>query len=119
LKIKDFLFLNSGNSIHNPNSVRFYEEVLKAGDAVKNILSSGLSLHLIFLKEKIKDWENLGRVKKVSSVPLIVNPLSVAEKLNKDTREIKLRPLLDMSRFINPRIVKHHSHLDNLDYCEP
>ena len=24
-----------------------------------------------------------------------------------------------MSRFINPRIVKHHSHLDNLDYCEP
>ena len=33
--------------------------------------------HSIFLKEKIKEWEKLGRVKKVSSVPLIVNPLSV------------------------------------------
>ena len=83
--MKDFHFLNSGNNINNHNSLRFYEEVLKAEDAVKNILSSGLSLHLIFLKEKIKDWENLGRVKKVSSVPLIVNPLLVAEKLIKIT----------------------------------
>ena len=114
---------------------------MKAGTAVIDILSSGLSLqfkpgqvpnhfyeednnnsakkHSVFLKEKIKEWEKLGRVKRVSSAPLIVNPLSVAEKLNKETREIKLRPVLDMSRFINPRIVEHHSHLDNLDYCEP
>jgi len=44
IESQGFSFSNSGNCIHNTKSVRFYAEVLKAGTAVIDILSSGLSL---------------------------------------------------------------------------
>lgn len=135
-----FTYQSSNNSIHQKNNIQFYQDILKADVSVIKILTEGLTLqfkpglvpvepyeepnnnsantHVQFLREKIAHWESLGRVKKVSEVPLVVNPLSVAEKFNKETKELKLRPVIDMSRFLNQRILKHHVHLENLDFCE-
>ena len=73
----------------------------------------------LFIFETIQTWEKLGRVKKVQDQPLIVNPLTVAQKLDTENMSTKLRLVIDMSRCINPLVDNEHVKLDSLDYSEP
>ena len=64
-------------------------------------------------------WQELGTVKEVFHPPLVINPLSVVEKYDPATDTIKLRPVIDMSRYINPLLQDFHVKLDDLTFSEP
>jgi len=127
-------------SIHSIHSQYFYANVLKADSFVLNILENGLKLpfkdtavihnyeednnrsaqsKLDIVQDTIDKWERQGKVIKVTEKPLIVNPLSLVEKVDYITKESKFRVVIDMSRYINPLIAVEPVKLDDLSYSEP
>ena len=74
---------------------------------------------LNFVRDTLKKWEKLGRVKKVLQPPLVINPLSVVKKFDVASQKVKKRLVIDMSRYLNPLIANEHVKLDYLDYSEP
>ena len=139
-KLKDQGFHNSG-SIHSHLNIKFYEQILKADDLVLGLLRNGLKPpfknkhqqintyfeannkscigHEKFLWETVVAWQELGTVKEVFHPPLVIYPLSVVEKYDSATDTIKLRPVIDMSRYINPLLQDFHVKLDDLTFSEP
>ena len=46
------------------------------------------------------EWQKQGKVSEVKQPPLVINPMSVVEKWDFEKGENKLRPVIDMSRYI-------------------
>jgi hypothetical protein len=63
-------------------------------------------IHGEAVTEKLAKWLSEGYVEEVKVKPHCCNSLSVVEKMDPDTKEIKKRVIVDMSRHIN----NHLSH---------
>ena len=57
------------------------------------------SMHL--LRPIIKQWEDEGKVLKVKDCPWCINPLSVISQKSSETGQVKVRPVIDLSRHVN------------------
>ena len=65
-------------------------------------------------------WQESGTDTEVSHPLLVINPLSVFEKYDSAaTATTKLRPVTDMSRYINPLLQDFHVKLDDLTFSAP
>jgi hypothetical protein len=71
------------------------------------------------VQKKLQEWIKQGHVTELESQPHCCSPLSVAEKLDSDTRLVKKRVVLDMSRHVNRYLVKQNVQLDDLVISEP
>ena len=136
---KSFSDITGKRSIHDEESIKFYEKSLDCKDKfVLSVLKHGLLLpfseevaeyeeennksaqiNLNFLREKIKKWEEQKYVRRVETKPYCVSPLSVAEKTDLKTQETKKRPCLDLSRHVNKYLQDWPTKLSNLDSSAP
>ena len=129
--------LDSSTSIHSERSVQFYREILKADSWVLETLENHYKIPFFktptpyyeknnqsaiqnkkFLWKKICEWEEKGFCLKVSHKPFCCNPMTVSEKRNSQTGEIKLRPCMDFSRHVNKYITDQPVRLSNLAEAE-
>ena len=127
-------------SIHSDLSIQFYKNILRADNFCLEILRHGLSLplrsgvvvqnyhepnnssclkNLSFVSETVNKWLQAGKVKQVSEKPLVVNPLSVADKYDIVSGKIKQRLVIDMSRYFYDLICNKHVKLYSLEFSEP
>ena len=124
-------------SILESESIRFSQEVLKAGSWQTNVLKNGLSLDFVSrpgmyreknnksavknmdtLKEKVAEWLADGHIQKVKHAPWCTNPMSVAVKFDPVRDETKFRPVIDLSRHVNKHVKVSHVKLDDLTVAE-
>ena len=131
-------FVKTGEkSIHSKESIRFAEEVLKVGPWHKRVLEEGLKLefekepgkyreannksaleNLPVLKEKVEEWLQGGHVEKLDSPAWCTNPMTVAVKYDPIKGETKMRPCIDLSRYVNKHLKKSHVKMDDLTVAE-
>ena len=120
-KIHKTLEIISGKrSIHSPSSLKYYKEELGANQYVMTILEQGLKFPFRQLPDnyeeknnrsvqdnerlvwdKMMEWEEAKYIRRVTVKPKCVNPLSVSEKFDLQTKKLKRRLCLDMSRYVN------------------
>ena len=124
-------------SIHNPESIRFWQEIIGAENWVLEILMNGLTpnfssppsnyaednnqsakKYMDILREKVTQWTEEGHVKKIDHPPRFINPMTVATKVDVKTGKIKYRPCIDMSRCLNKTLNQPKVTLDTLSVCE-
>lgn len=125
------------SSIHNSGAVEFTEKVLKAPVWIVNTLRNGLDLvsnnvfpkkyfeknnksavkHMPEMAKKFQDYEKEGKVLRLKSRPNICNPLTMAVK--ETDGQVKFRPVIDMSRMVNPRLPDRPIKLSDLSFFEP
>ena len=105
---KCFETITGKNSIHNPISIKYYKQELEANQYVITILEQGLKFPFKqlpsdyeknnnksardnekLLWDKIMEWEQENYVQRVTVKPRCVNPLSVSEKLDLNSKKIK------------------------------
>ena len=101
--------LNNGLDIDLKRPAGKYEE--------KNNRSAERNMEV--LKEKVDTWEKEGKLHKLEQKPKIVSPLSVVEKLDWETGEMKYRPVIDHSRYVNRLIEDRPCKLNDLTYFDP
>lgn len=126
-------------SIHDEQAVKFVKKYFYPDQWVLDTLTQGLRLpfkgnaptsyyepnnasalkHMDYIREKVYEWEKLGRIKKLSNKPNIVNPLTVVEKWDSATERIKLRLVIDHSRCINTLLPDVPTKMDDLSVFEP
>jgi hypothetical protein len=121
---KEFETITGKNSIHNPDAIKFYRETLNADRHVLTILEQGLKFpfhsdpsqyeernnksardNKELVWTKMTEWEAAKYVKRVDTKPRCVNPLSVAEKLDLESKTTKKRVCADFSRHVNDFMV--------------
>jgi len=124
------------NSIHNERSIKFFNRYIANDDWIEKILKEGLSLilnekplqyeednnnsakqNMPKLREIIRNWELEGKVEKLKFKPAIVNPMSVIIQ-NKLDGSVKVRPVIDCSRYLNKKFVFGSVKLDDLKSVE-
>jgi hypothetical protein len=120
-------------SIHEPESIQFMCDVIKAGKWQMNVLENGLSLdmkeipckyaegnnmsavkNMGVLSEKVEGWQKGGYVEKLKAPAWCCNPMSVAAKYDPIKDETKLRPCIDLSRHVNKCRKVSHVKMDDL-----
>ena len=125
-------------SIHSSEAIKFSKSVLKIDDWSCKTLERGLALETVrpvpdyregnnmsarknieVLREKFVDWEAKGKVVEVKDPPRIINPMSVVAKYDGEKKRMKYRPVIDMSRHINPLMEDRKVKLADLSYFEP
>ena len=80
--------------------------------------NKGAILHLDILRETVDEWVSSGFVKKLNQKPCYVNPMQVVRQENAVTKEVKFRPVIDMSRVINKLVTCEKTKLDDLSVVE-
>jgi hypothetical protein len=131
-EVAGFVVRKEEKSIHDPESIRFMRDVIKAGKWQMNVLEIGLSLDLKeipckyaegnimavknmrVLREKVEEWQKGGYVEKMKEPAWCCNPTSVASKYYLIKDETKLRPCLDLSRHMNKCTKVSHLKMDDL-----
>jgi len=133
LESKGFVPLDRG--IHNPKAVLFYQEALGASDYVIDLLEGGYfprlisepphtidlknnrsaRQHIDFVRNKTKEWCEKGYVQRVVDKPRFVNPLTVAEKIDTETGNLKLRQCVDLCRSLNDHIAKEKMCMEDVN----
>ena len=132
-----FVVRDGEKSIHDPESIRFMREVIKAGKWQMNVLENGLSLDLKeiprkyaegnnmsavknmgVLREKVQEWQEGGYVEKLKEPAWCCNPMSVAAKYDPIKDETKLRPCIDLSRHVNKCTKESHVKMDDLSLAK-
>jgi hypothetical protein len=120
-------------SIHSAESIKFTEQVLKAGSWQMKVLKEGYKpqfsaqppryreknnrsaeRELEIVREKVKEWEEDGFVTRLSEPAWCTNPLSVVTKVEAETGKVKKRVVLDTSRHLKRFAVKQTVHLEDL-----
>ncbi len=128
---------DSAFDIHSVDAIRFMSSVVGASSSVRNILRDGLRLDfrvmpgpyseqnnrsavsdLNFVRNKVATWLAAGYVERLSEPAFCCNPLSVAEKLDVFSDELKKRLVIDMSRHVNLCIADTPVKLDDLTQAE-
>ena len=126
-----------GNSIHKPESVAYYADVVGASGWQLEVVQQGLKLdferepgayrednnksalqHLEVVRSKVAEWEAGGFVERLDSQPWCCNPLSVAVKYDPVADSTKYRPVIDLSRHVNKHIRELNVKLDDLSAAE-
>ena len=111
-------------SIHSKQSISFLQ-TLDPPQLLLTILKDGYKLpiqgpvpeyyepnnksaleNMDFLRSKVRKWELAGYCHRVPRRPPVCSPMSVSEKINLSTGELKKRPCLDASRHLN-KYMKH------------
>ena len=112
-------------SIHKKEAVKFWEEELGAGEWVLQLLHQGYVLpleeavhepyeeennasarkNMVFVRETVEKWAELGIVQLTDEKPLVVSPLSVVSRVQEDGT-VKQRLCWDGSRCLNKRLKK-------------
>ena len=125
-------------SIHDQGAIDFSKKVLKIDDWSLKTLERGLALDTLrpvpdyrevnnmsakknieVLREKFSEWETKGKVIEVKQPPRIINPMSVVSKYDGEKKEMKYRPVIDMSRKVNTLIEDRKVKLSDLAFFEP
>jgi hypothetical protein len=120
-------------SIHSAESIKFTEQVLKAGSWQMKVLKEGYKpqfsaqppryreknnrsaeRELDIVREKVKEWEEDGFVTRLNEPAWCTNPLSVVTKVEAETGKVKKRVVLDTSRHLKRFAVKQTVHLEDL-----
>jgi hypothetical protein len=110
---------------------------LNVGDWHESVLRQGLSLdfkeepqqyreknnksalaNAKVLREKVDEWHKEGHVEKLDGPAWCTNPMSVAVKYDPVKDEVKLRPVIDLSRHVNKCSKVSHVKLDDLSLAE-
>ena len=134
---KFFEVITGKKSIHSPTSLKYYKEVLGADKYVMTILEQGLKFPFRdlpvkyeeqnnrsardndrLLWDKITEWEAAQYIERVTVKPTCVNPLSVSEKFDLQTKKLKKRVCLDLSRHVNDYMLPTPVKLCNLTQSE-
>ena len=134
---KFFETITGKKSIHSTNSLKDYKEELGANQYVMTILEQGLKFPFRKLPEnyeennnrsvkdnerlvwdKIMEWEEAQYIRRVTVKPKCVNPLSVSEKFDLQTKKLKKRVCLDLSRHVNDCMEPTPVKLCNLSQSE-
>jgi hypothetical protein len=124
-------------SIQSTSSLQFAEQGLHMPRWQTSVMQTGYSpefkaepgpyyernnrsavIHSDAVTEKLAKWLAEGHVEEVQGRPHCCNPLSVVAKMDPDTKEIKKRVVLDMSRHINNHLVPQDVQLDDLKATE-
>lgn len=71
-----------------------------------------------FLRGKIVQWENENFIEEIKEPAFCCSPLSVACKFDPVKEEMKLRPVLDLSRHVNLYVKDNSVSLDDLSSLE-
>ena len=125
-------------SIHDQKAIEFSKNILKIDDWSLKTLQRGLALDTLrpvpdyregnnmsakknieVLREKFSEWEAKGKVIEVKQPPRIINPMSVVAKYDGEKKQMKFRPVIDMSRHVNNFIEDKKVKLSDLAYFEP
>ena len=139
LESNNFILTDKKHDIHSVDSIKFMSDIIGAEGWVLDILKSGVKIdfnqrlpttyqepnnqsavkEMEFLRSKVQSWIDDGFVQLIDTKPLYVNPMSVVVKQDLLSNKIKKRPVIDMSRCINKKLVKKPFTMDNLTVCEP
>ena len=124
------------NSIHSPEALKFMR-MLAPDPHILEIMEKGLKLPFIsepssyfednnksckenmsVARKKVYQWVEAGLVSEVQQRPFVCSPLTVSSRTDYLTGEKKFRPCLDLSRHINPLLVKTKIKLEDLSVSE-
>ena len=139
LEIEKFLQTNGfviheKSGIHSEHAFKFLKELCCADDWTLNLCKYGVSLetdikdHEVYyeknnssaikymsaLREKTKEWLNEGYLEKLTSQPKITSPMTVNPEYNDSGELKKLRPCIDLSRYLNKRTKRFPLKMDTL-----
>ena len=123
-------------SIHSDEAIKYMEK-LHPAPSVLDIMKNGLRLPFVTLpgpyyetnnhsclanievaRKKVAGWLKAGNIREVNTRPYCCSPLTVSEKTDYLTGEVKKRPCLDLSRHINLLLEKCPVKLDDLNSSE-
>ena len=123
-------------SIHDPEAIRFFKTFISSDSYVLNILTNGLDFdfisppsqysevnnksalsEIVELRKIIDLWESQGKVIRVEKESLVNNPLSLI-KQTQACGTLKLRPVIDCSRYLNDLFKIEKIQLDDLKEME-
>ena len=119
-------------SIHDKRAIKFFTTIIARDNYVEDILTNRLKLplkevvgkynesnnksakeNMQDLRSIIRKWRGEGKVVKLINKPDIVNPMSVIIQKKIDGT-VKIRPVIDCSRYINPKFCFGTVKLDDL-----
>ena len=123
-------------SIHSPEALQYMRRLDPAPHVIE-IMENGLTLpftsepscyfednnmscknNMSVARKKVDQWVEAGLVSKLQQRPFVCSPLSVSSRTDYFTGEKKFRPCLDLSRHINPLLVKSKVKLEDLSVSE-
>ena len=123
-------------SIHSGQSIAFMK-TLNPPELLVSILEDGYKLpirmpipdyyepnnksalkNIDVLRAKVLKWEAAGYCHRVSSRPPVCSPMSVSEKMDLSSGELKKRPCLDASRHLNKFLKFDKVKLSDLSVSE-
>ena len=126
------------NDIHHPDAIRFYKRFCEIDEWTLKVLTYGLDIevrgrvgqyeddnnrsarrNMEILRSKVEEWEKAGKLHEVRDKPMIVSPMSVVEKVDWNTGDMKYRPVIDHSRHVNLFIEDKPCKLNDLNYFDP
>ena len=124
------------SSIHHPEAIRFFKRFIADDQYVLDILNNGLDFHfvhppsnyseknnksalenLVDLRKIIDLWESQGKLFRVEKESLVNNPMSLIKQVQ-SCGTVKLRPVIDCSRYLNDLFVVEKIKLDDLNEME-
>jgi hypothetical protein len=133
-----FSFGKENNSIHAQQGRTFLKKFCKTDTALMECLKNGYTPNLRwrvpryeepnnnsakaempFVRAKVAEWEQKGRLHEVQEKPWCINPLTVAMKYDVYEKKYKKRLVMDTSRCINIAAAPEKSKPDDLGYFEP
>ncbi len=82
----------------------------------KNSVSASMNAKV--LREKVEEWHKDGHVEKLDGPAWCTNPMSVAVKYDPVKDEVKLQPVIDLSRHVSKCMKVSHVKLDDLSMAE-
>ena len=108
------------DGVHDIRARIFFRNILRADEKVMNLLEKGILINekylplkyaeannrsarvrQVFCLEKTLEYIKKGSISEVEVRPKYINPLSVAEKEDYETGNVKLRLVIDLSRSLN------------------
>ena len=123
-------------SIHDKRAIKFFTTIIARDNYVEDILTNRLKLplkevvgkynesnnksakeNMQDLRSIIRKWRGEGKVVKLINKPDIVNPMSVIIQKKIDGM-VKIRPVIDCSRYINSKFCFGTVKLDDLKVVE-
>ena len=124
-------------SIHSAVAIKFFYYFLNAHKDVIELLTNGLRLNDSklprsyiecnnrtaienhdFALRKTEEYVLKGSVKELAERPKFINPLTVASKIDYESRQPKYRLVIDLSRCVNTKEISHTYRPDSLDILE-
>lgn len=124
------------STIHDEEAIRFFRTYIAEDEYVIEILQNGLNFDFVSppctyseknnksalarlpeLRDIISLWEKQGKVIRVASESLVNNPMSVIEQ-TQSCGKLKLRPVIDCSRYLNDLFKVEKISLDDIQEME-